>query len=70
MTLDIRTDNVEELYERVKASGAKIFLPIEGKWYRTNDTDLGGRQFIVLDPHGYLLRFSGSLGKRPTQTVL
>jgi uncharacterized glyoxalase superfamily protein PhnB len=69
MNLDIRTDNVEELYEKVKASGAKIFLPIEDKWYRANDIDLGSRQFIVLDPDGYLLRFSGSLGTRPTQTV-
>jgi hypothetical protein len=28
------------------------------------------RQFIVLDPVGYLLRFSGSLGTRPTRTAL
>jgi catechol 2,3-dioxygenase-like lactoylglutathione lyase family enzyme len=70
VNLDIRTDNVEKLYEKVKASGAKIFLPIEDKWYRANDIDLGSRQFIVLDPDGYLLRFSGSLGTRPTQTVL
>jgi len=70
MNLDIRTDDVDELYQKVKASGAKIFLPIEDKWYRADDIDLGSRQFVVLDPDGYLLRFSGSLGTRPTQTVL
>jgi hypothetical protein len=65
-----RTDKVDELYKKVKAFGAKIFLPIEDKWYRADDIDLGSRQFIVLDPDGYLLRFSGSLGTRPTQAVL
>ena len=40
MNLDIRTDDVDELYEKVKASGAKIFLPIEDKWYRADDVDL------------------------------
>ena len=69
MNLDIRTDNVEEIYEKVKAS-SKDLLPIEDKWYRTNDIDLGSRQFIVLDPDGNLLRFSDSLGTCPTQTVL
>jgi catechol 2,3-dioxygenase-like lactoylglutathione lyase family enzyme len=70
MNLDIRTDNVDDLYERVKAFEATIFLPIEDKWYRADDIDLGSRQFIVLDPDGYLLRFHGNLGTRPTQTVL
>jgi uncharacterized glyoxalase superfamily protein PhnB len=41
MNLDIRTNKVDELYKKVKASGAKIFLPIEDKWYGADDIDLG-----------------------------
>jgi len=40
MNLDIRTDDVDELYEKVKASGATIFLPIEDKWYRATTSIL------------------------------
>ncbi|MDD3289180.1 MAG: VOC family protein [Alphaproteobacteria bacterium] len=68
MNLDIHTDNVEDLYARVQASGAKIFLPIKDAWYRADNIDLGSRQFIVLDPDGYLLRFSERIGTRPTQS--
>jgi catechol 2,3-dioxygenase-like lactoylglutathione lyase family enzyme len=70
MNLDIHADKVQELYEHVKTAGAKIFLPIEEKWYRADDIDLGCQQFIVLDPDGYLLRFSENIGTRQTQTAL
>jgi hypothetical protein len=39
-------------------------MPMEEKWYRANDTQLGNRQFIVQDPDGYLLRFFQDLGTR------
>lgn len=72
VNLDIHTENVDILYARVQAAGAKIFLPVEEKWYRADDVYLGVRQFIVLDPDGYLLRFSGKIGTRdePPQTGL
>lgn len=49
----------------MKASGAEIFLPLEEKWYRLNEIEVGNRQFIVLDPDGYMLRFEQDLGNRP-----
>lgn len=64
LNLEIETDNVDLLYDRVKQSGAPIFLPIEEKWYRANNVELGNRQFIVLDPDGYMLRFAEHLGER------
>lgn len=67
MNLEIGTNNVKELYERVASTDAKVFLPLEDKWYRADDMDLGVRQFIVLDPDGYLLRFSERIGTRQTQ---
>ena len=64
MNLQIETSAVDDLYARAQKAHATIFLPIEEKWYRADDVYLGNRQFIVLDPDGYLLRFFQDLGER------
>ena len=64
INLQIKTSMVDELYDRVQKAEANIFLPIEEKWYRANDIEIGNRQFIVLDPDGYMLRFYQDLGER------
>jgi uncharacterized glyoxalase superfamily protein PhnB len=64
MNLQIETDAVDILYKTVQKSGAKIFLPMEEKWYRADNVELGNRQFIVQDPDGYFLRFFQNLGER------
>ena len=61
INLQIKTTNVDTLYHHATAMGASIFLPIETKWYRANNLEIGLRQFIVLDPDGYMLRFAESL---------
>lgn len=61
INLQIKTTNVDTLYHHATTMGASIFLPIETKWYRANNLDIGLRQFIVLDPDGYMLRFAESL---------
>jgi catechol 2,3-dioxygenase-like lactoylglutathione lyase family enzyme len=65
MNLQIEVDAVDRLYDACRAAGTKIFLEMEEKWYRRDSILLGVRQFIVLDPDGYLLRFSESLGEKP-----
>jgi len=35
------------------------------RWYRRDNTAVGQRQFLVMDPDGYLLRFAQSLGTTP-----
>jgi hypothetical protein len=64
VNLQIMIDEVDKLYKCVQQAGAHIFLPIEIKWYRANDIELGNQQFIVLDPDGYMLRFFQNLGER------
>lgn len=61
MNLEIETDKIDELYNCVQKSGASVFLPIEEKRYRVDDALLVNRQFIVLDPDGYMLRFSQNI---------
>ena len=65
INLQIETKSVDDFYACVQKANAKIFLPIEEKWYRADDYELGNHQFIVQDPDGYLLRFFEDLGERP-----
>ena len=65
MNLQIEVSSVESLYERVRASGSKLYLELEERWYRRDDVLLGNRQFVVPDPDGYLLRFFEDIGQRP-----
>lgn len=65
INFQIDTTDAMILYEKTKASGAKIILELEEKWYRADDVLLGNRQFIVLDPDGFMLRFAEDLGEKP-----
>lgn len=64
VNLEIKTDKVMELYGHVQKAGANIFLPLEEKWYCADNIELCNRQFIVLDPDGYMLRFSQNISER------
>ena len=67
INLEIKTTKIDELYNHCMQAGASIFLPIEEKWYRADDIEIGNRQFIVLDPDGYMLRFSQVIGEREVE---
>jgi catechol 2,3-dioxygenase-like lactoylglutathione lyase family enzyme len=64
MNLEIEVEDVDALHASCVHYGARIFLAMEEKWYRRDALLLGVRQFIVMDPDGYLLRLSQSLGTR------
>lgn len=64
INLEIKTSKVDQLYTRCKQARASIFLPVEDKWYRADNSEIGNRQFIVIDPDGYMLRFVQELGER------
>lgn len=65
MNLQIQIPDVDAMYARVLKDGFKPYVPIEEKWYRQNDVEVGNKQFVIADPDGYLLRFYSDLGKRP-----
>ena len=64
LNLEIEVENVDALRDSCVCHGGRIFLAMEEKWYRRDALLLGVRQFIVLDPDGYFLRLSQSLGTR------
>jgi catechol 2,3-dioxygenase-like lactoylglutathione lyase family enzyme len=65
MNLQLEAPDVEALYARVLQSDLIVDVPLEDRWYRQNQMEVGNRQFVVADPDGYLLRFFRSLGERP-----
>ena len=50
--------NSEEIYERLKKDNYPIFVDFEEHWYRKDDILMGSKEFLVMDPDGYLIRFS------------
>jgi catechol 2,3-dioxygenase-like lactoylglutathione lyase family enzyme len=64
VNLQIDVDDLDLILRRLVAAGDRIFLPLEERWYRRDDHEVGNRQFVALDPDGYLLRFAQDLGRR------
>ena len=64
MNLQIEVPEVDHLHAQAARAGATIYVPLEERWYRKGDEEVGNRQFVVVDPDGYLLRFFTSLGRR------
>lgn len=64
LNLQILVPHVEWILERLAAAGVPLNLPLEEKWYRRDDHEVGNRQFVVADPDGYLLRLFEYMGTR------
>jgi lactoylglutathione lyase len=64
INFQIQVSDVEPLHAAVLAAGVAIYLPLEERWYRRHDDEIGVRQFAIQDPDGYLLRFSQMIGER------
>ncbi|MGE0715168.1 MAG: bleomycin resistance protein [Alphaproteobacteria bacterium] len=64
INLQIAAADVDALHTAALAAGARILVPLEERWYRAGAREVGQRQFVVLDPDGYLLRFQQGLGSR------
>lgn len=58
VNLQIIVDEIEDLYARFAAASSPIFRALEERWYRRKEEEVGVRQFVAMDPDGYLLRFS------------
>jgi catechol 2,3-dioxygenase-like lactoylglutathione lyase family enzyme len=69
VNLQIAVSNVDALHADVQRSGLSIHVALEERWYRHEQSELGNRQFVAIDPDGYLLRFFSILGRRPAQPL-
>ncbi|HET7412553.1 MAG TPA: VOC family protein [Pararhizobium sp.] len=64
INFQVSVDDIERHASRLKANGREAYMPIEEKWYRAGDHEMGVRQILVRDPDGYLIRLSQRIGER------
>ena len=55
---------IDDVLHSLHTHGYPLFVESEEHWYRQNQLLLGFREFLVMDPDGYILRFSQSVGER------
>lgn len=70
LNLQLRVPDVSAVLARLERAGHPLVLPVEDKWYRRDDHEVGNRQFVVADPDGYLLRPFEDLGARRLATTM
>lgn len=65
INFQITVDDVMPILASLHRACWPLFLEAEDVWYQAGSRETGGRQFLVQDPDGYLVRFSQGLGLRP-----
>lgn len=61
INFQIRTDDAQHVLEKLKAADYPIKRGLQESWYAVKDSSYGYKEFLVMDPDGYLLRFSQPL---------
>lgn len=57
INFEMSVSDVDSIYKRIIEAGINPFVEMESVTYRTGVSELTQKQFLVLDPDGYLLRF-------------
>ena len=58
VNFEMRVSDVDDLYETVLKHGIPVFRELRTSHYRNDDEDIIQKEFLLLDPDGYLLRFT------------
>jgi catechol 2,3-dioxygenase-like lactoylglutathione lyase family enzyme len=58
-------DDVDKIIASLQEHSYPLMVEPEEHWYRKDRELVGQREFLVMDPDGYLLRFAQNLGTRP-----
>jgi catechol 2,3-dioxygenase-like lactoylglutathione lyase family enzyme len=69
LNLSINCPDVDALVATLHAAGVALQKAAENCWYRDNDLLRGQRNFLVLDPDGYLLRFAQQFDTKPVEEL-
>lgn len=57
VNFEMSVSEIDSIYARVLAARIRPFVPMHTVAYRVDDGELTQKQFLVMDPDGYLLRF-------------
>lgn len=64
LNFQVDTDNIQKIIDSLTYNNYPLKREIKDSWYKVNNTLHGCREILVMDPDGYLLRFSQSLGEK------
>jgi len=64
INFQIDTKSVQNIINSLEKNNYPIKRGIKDSWYKAGDKSYGCREILVLDPDGYLLRFSEELGEK------
>jgi len=67
VNFQILTENIKAIYESVLAAEIKPFVELHTRWYWRTDRMDERTEFGLLDPDGYLLRFTEIGSHRPVE---
>jgi len=62
INFQIETEDVQRIINSLAQNKYPLKRGIKESWYKVKNTLHGCREILVMDPSGYLLRFSQSLG--------
>ncbi|MBT7671989.1 MAG: glyoxalase [Proteobacteria bacterium] len=61
-------NDVQSFYDKLVSDGIFPFVDLYTIWYWRPDCMANHKEFALLDPDGYMLRFSECIGNRPNKT--
>ena len=61
INFQITVDCIDKLYKNIKINDYPIKVEIQENWYKADNKLIGQKEFLIMDPDGYLLRFSQRL---------
>jgi len=67
INFQIDTKSVQAIIDSLEKNNYPIKRGIKDSWYKADNKSYGCREILVLDPDGYLLRFSEELGEKDTE---
>ncbi|MDD5626978.1 MAG: VOC family protein [Patescibacteria group bacterium] len=62
LNFQIETNDVQRIIDSLASSNYPLKRGIKDSWYKVDNTLHGCREILVMDPDGYLLRFSQGIG--------
>ena len=67
VNFQINTKSIQNIIDSLKKNNYPIKRGIKDSWYKADNKLYGCREILVLDPDGYLLRFSEELGEKDAE---
>ena len=67
INFQIETNNVQKIINSLAENKYPLKRGAKDSWYKVKDVLHGCREILVLDPSGYLLRFSQSIGEKKAE---